>query len=196
MKVSFLKTATSAALICFSLIFASCASIPEPSKKNSNLLYGNVSFNFTCIPNNYGIPESSEKSNGIEVKFKNVKTNKTITMTTNNKGEFYRTNVPEGTYVFKSLKAKVNYGGGYEAEYIADFCKTPKESYFYFVSLGNVVMNLGKINLDISITDINYYSYYIRWDEDFDETYYNFCMEHPDSDWINKDWYTRKETTE
>lgn len=195
MKISFLKVAKLATIFCFGLLFASCASVPEPSEKNSNLLYGNVSFNFSCIPNNYGIPESSTKLNGIDVKFKNIKTGKTLTVTTNNKGEFFKANVARGTYILKSLNAKVDYGGGYAVDYGVDF-KKMRESDFYFVSVDNVVINLGKIDLDISITDINYYNAYVRWNKDFDETYYKFCDEHPTSNWISKQWFTPRETAE
>lgn len=196
MKISFLKVAKLATLLCIGFVFASCVSIPEPSEKNSNLLYGNVSFNFSCIPNNYGIPESSTKLNGIDVKFKNVKTGKTLTMTTNSKGEFFKANVPGGTYILQNLKVKVNYGGGYEEEYLANFSKYNLDSAFYFVSVDNAVINLGKIDLDISITDIKYYSWSIRWNKDFDETYYKFCEEHPTSNWISKQWFTPLETAQ
>lgn len=55
---------------------------------------------------------------------------------------------------------------------------------------------MGVINLDISITDINYYSWRVEWDKDFSEAYYKFTSEHGDSSWLNKTWYTRIETIE
>lgn len=182
------------AMLCSSLIFTGCSSIPEPKSAEDNLLYGNVNFNFSCIPNNYGIPASSTKKDGIEVNFQNIKTKRIIKMTTNNKGEFMRKNIPDGTYIMRSLKAKVNYGNGYESEYKAEFDRN--SSNFYFVSLANSVINMGVIDLDITITDINYYSWRVEWDKDFSEAYYKFSAEHPNSTWLDKDWYSRMETAE
>lgn len=139
---------------CSSLIFTGCSSIPEPKSAEDNLLYGNVNFNFSCIPNNYGIPASSTKKDGIEV----------------------------------------NYGNGYESEYKAEFDRN--SSNFYFVSLANSVINMGVIDLDITISDLNYYSYRVEWDKDFSEAYYKFSAEHPNSTWLDKDWYSRMETAE
>ncbi len=183
------------AMLCSSLIFTGCTSIPEPKTAEDNLLYGNVYFNFSCIPNNYGIPTSSTKKDGIEVNFQNIKTKRIIKMVTNHKGEFIRKNIPDGTYIIHSLKAKVNYGNGYESEYEAKFDKN-KTTNFHFISLANSVINMGVINLDISITDINYYSWRVEWDKDFSEAYYKFSTEHGDSSWLDKTWYTRMETIE
>lgn len=182
------------AMLCSSLIFTGCSSIPEPKTAEDNLLYGNVNFNFSCIPNNYGIPTSSTKKDGIEVNFQNIKTKRIIKMTTNHNGEFLRKNIPDGTYIMRSLKAKVNYGNGYESEYKAEFDRN--SSNFYFVSLANSVINMGVIDLDISITDMNYYSWRVEWDKDFSEAYYKFSTEHPTSTWLDKDWYNRAETAE
>lgn len=182
------------AMLCSSLIFTGCSSIPEPKTAEDNLLYGNVNFNFSCIPNNYGIPTSSTKKDGIEVNFQNIKTKRIIKMTTNHNGEFLRKNIPDGTYIMRSLKAKVNYGNGYESEYKAEFDRN--SSNFYFVSLANSVINMGVIDLDISITDMNYYSCRVEWDKDFSEAYYKFSTEHPTSTWLDKDWYNRAETAE
>lgn len=182
------------AMLCSSLIFTGCSSIPEPKTAEDNLLYGNVNFNFSCIPNNYGIPTSSTKKDGIEVNFQNIKTKRIIKMTTNHNGEFLRKNIPDGTYIMRSLKAKVNYGNGYESEYKAEFDRN--SSNFYFVSLANSVINMGVIDLDISITDMNYYSWRVEWDKDFSEAYYKFSTEHPTSTWLDKDWYSRAETAE
>lgn len=175
-------------------LFAGCTTISEPKNPDDNLLYGNLSFNFSCIPNNYGIPESSVKLGGIEVKYQNIETKRSIIMTTNNKGEFMRKNVPSGTYILRSLKAKVQYGNSYEAVYEAKI--NNRDSYTYFVSVANSVINVGKIDLDISITDINYYTCNIRWNNDFDLTYEKFCTEHPYSAWLEKNWFTRLETAE
>ena len=45
----------------FAAVLSSCASIPEPSEKDNNLIYGQLEFNFSCIPNNYDIPEKSSE---------------------------------------------------------------------------------------------------------------------------------------
>lgn len=49
------------AMLCSSLIFTGCASVPEPKTAEDNLLYGNVYFNFSCIPNNYGFQLPAQK---------------------------------------------------------------------------------------------------------------------------------------
>lgn len=190
MKKSLLKILCSA-VIAVSL--ASCASIPEPSEKKDNLLYGQVEFNFSCIPNNYGIPEASTEKGGIEVKFRNIKTNKTITMTTNYKGEFAKAGIPAGTYIIHSLKKKIKYASAYEAEYSATFDKN-KTTNFHFKPVSNAVVNMGKISLDISITDIGYYRWSVNWGKGYDETYNNFASHYLESAWLDKEWLTPQET--
>ena len=61
-----------------SILFFSCASIPEPSEKNIALVYGSVSLNFNGIASNHGMPESDVTKSGITVKVKNVKTKKSF----------------------------------------------------------------------------------------------------------------------
>lgn len=195
MKKSTIATMIATLCLCASVIFTGCTSVPEPKNTEDNLLYGNVYFNFSCIPNNYGIPESSTKKDGIEVKFQNIKTKRIITMTTNYKGEFMRKNIPSGTYIIYSLKSKVNYGNGYEIVYEAKFDKY-KTTNFHFMPLSNSVVNLGIIDLDISMNDINYYNWRVEWDKDFSDSYIKFCSEHENSGWINKNWYTRAESLE
>lgn len=114
-------------------------------------------------------------------------------MTTNYKGEFMRKNIPSGTYIIYSLKTKVNYENGNEYEYEAKFNKN-KTTNFHFMPLANSVVNLGTIDLNISITDINYYIWRVEWDKGFSDSYTNFCSEHENSGWINKNWYTRDES--
>lgn len=193
MKKSTTAIIIAALCLCASFIFSGCTSVPEPKNTEDSLLYGNVYFNFSCIPNNYGIPESSTKKDGIEVKFQNIKTKRLITMTTNYKGEFMRKNIPSGTYIIYSLKTKVTYGNGYEDEYEAKFDKN-KTTNFHFMPLANSVVNLGTIDLNISITDINYYIWHVEWDKGFSDSYTKFCSEHENSGWINKNWYTRDES--
>lgn len=195
MKKSTIATMIATLCLCASVIFTGCTSVPEPKNTEDNLLYGNVYFNFSCIPNNYGIPESSTKKDGIEVKFQNIRTNRIITLTTNHKGEFMRKNIPDGTYTIHSMKAKVNYGNGYEDVYEAKLDKK-KTMDFRFKPRANSVVNLGIINLNISITDIDYYNWSIEWNTDFSDAYTKFCSEHENSAWIDKDWYNSSESIE
>lgn len=180
----------------FAAVLSSCASIPEPSEKDNNLIYGQLEFNFSCIPNNYDIPEKSSEKSGIEVKFRNIKTNKIITMTTNSKGEFYHAGIPEGTYIIYSFKKTIKYGAGrYEADYSAVFDKN-KTTNFHFIPVEGTVINLGKISLEISIKDIGYYSWRVDWDKDFEKTKRYFSEHQPNSPWLDKEWITRHESLE
>ena len=192
MKKHLLKVLCSAVI---AVCFAGCASIPEPSEKYDNLLYGQVEFNFTCIPNNYQIPESSTEKYGIEVKFRNIKTNNTITMTTNSKGEFARAGIPEGTYIIQSFKKTIKYNAGYEMEFSATFDKN-KTTNFHFTPISNTVVNMGLISLDFSITEIGYYSWNVNWGKGYEGTYETFFANHMESDWLDKEWITPKESLE
>ncbi len=182
-------------LVAMTFLFAGCASVPEPSDKNTSLLYGNVEFNFTCVPNNYGIPLSSTEKAGITVWFQNIKTKKIIKLTTNAKGEILRSNVPEGTYIIHSLSKTINYGAGYKAEYIAKFDQH-KTTNFHFIPVDDSVVNLGLISLDISITDIGYYNWFVNWDYEFERVKANFLYLHRESGWLDKEWLTRRESLE
>ena len=196
MKKSILKSIIIA--LSTMMILSGCASIPEPSEKNDNLLYGNISFNFTCVPNNYGIPESNTRTDNIEIKFQNIKTKRIFSMRSNSKGEFFKAGIPAGTYRIYSFSKTITTSYGFEDCYEIKYDKNTSNS-IYFISVSNCVMNLGKIKIHINIPSVGtQYTWNGRteWDLDFDNTYYLMSVEHPDSEWLDKDWLTRAETLE
>ena len=196
MKKSILKSIIIA--LSTMMILSGCASIPEPSEKNDNLLYGNIAFNFTCAPNNWGIPEGNQRTDNIEIKFQNVKTKRIISMRSNSKGEFFKAGIPAGTYRIYSFSKTIKTQYGFEDNYEVKF-NPNKANSLYFISVANCVINLGKIDIDINIPSVGtQYTWYYRynWDKEFDETYYLMSVEHTESGWLDKDWLTRAETLE
>ena len=172
----------------------SCASLPEPSEKNDCLVYGNVAFNFTAPPNNHGIPQKNVEKNRISVTFKNIKTKKRVTLYSNSNGEIIKTGIPEGTYIVSSLKKEVTYASGYKAVYEGIFDKN--KTFFHFIPTENSVINLGVIDIEIIITDINYYRWQVSWNKDYEKARDVFRHEHPDSEWHRKTWLTPRESLE
>lgn len=180
-----------------SILFFSCASIPEPSEKNIALVYGRVSLNFNGIASNHGMPESDVTKSGITVKVKNVKTKKSYIARSNTDGEFTFAGLPEGTYSVFSITKSINAKTGFKADVEIQEIKHIKERYYFKVQEPGVI-NLGQIDINIQVTSVEvgyfYYRFYPYWKYKYNETKDFFYNNHPESDWVNEPWYEQMQT--
>lgn len=180
-----------------SILFFSCASIPEPSEKNIALVYGHVSFDFKGIASNYGIPDSNIEKRGITVKVKNVKTKKSYIARSNTDGEFTFAGLPEGTYSVHSLSKTISFASGFKSEINVEENKHIRDRYYFKVQEPGVI-NLGQLDIDIKVTNAEleyyYYNIYTYWKYKYNETKAFFYNNHPESDWVNEPWYEPMQT--
>lgn len=187
-NISLLISVTLLATILFS-----CASLPEPSEKNNNLICGNIAYDFKCIPNKYGFPEKFTKTNGIEIQIQNLDTKKTYTMTSKSNGDFSKAGLSKGVYKIIKIKKELKLENGYEQLIEVDL-RDKSWNTFEFIPMEYSVINLGKIILDIDVTsiDINYfyYKYSVSWNTGFDKVYNSFLDKNIESSWLNYKWLT------
>lgn len=179
------------------ILFFSCASMPEPSEKVKTLVYGQVSFDFKGIASNYGIPESNVEKNGITIKVKNVKSKKSYVASSNNNGEFTFSNLPKGTYSVNKLSKTISFASGFKSNIEVEEIKQIKDRYYFKVQNDGVV-NLGQIDIDIQVTnaELEYYYYriYTHWKKDYDSVRNFFNNKHYESNWNFEEWLTAAET--
>lgn len=180
------------------LLVFSCASISEPTGKNNNLIYGNISFNFKCFPNNYGFPQDYSDKNGIEVILQNMNTDKTYILTSKSNGEFSKTGLPDGIYRIKRIKKEQKMEFGYSVDIDITRDDFPLLNTFQFSPVENSAVNLGTLNLQINVTDIDpdkfTYDCKLGINNNYEQTYNIFADAHADSSWLDADWFTPQES--
>lgn len=190
--LSFVCAAFAALLVC------SCASISEPTGKNNNLVYGNISFDFKCFPNNYGFPETYSDKNGIEVVVQNMNTDKTYILTSKSNGEISKTGLPDGIYRIKRIKKEQKMEFGYSVDIDLSRDDIPLLNTFQFSPVEDSAVNLGSLKLQINVKDIDpdkfTYNYELSIINNYEQTYNIFADAHADSSWQECDWFTPQES--
>ena len=190
--LSFVCAAFAALLVC------SCASISEPTEKNNSLICGNISFNFKCFPNNYGFPENYSDKNGIEIVIQNMRTDKTYILTSKSNGEFSKTGLPAGIYRIKRIKKEQKMEFGYSVDIDVTRDDFPLLNTFQFAPVEDSAVNLGSLSLQINVTDIDpdkfTYNCELSITNNYEQTYNQFADAHPDSTWLDCDWFTPQES--
>lgn len=180
-------------LITGSLFFFSCKSIPAPAKNNNCMLYCQL---HTNIFTNISIDEVDiNKQSPMELRFRNIKTNKFIILKKGWADEYYATNIPQGTYIFHSFKTCSYLKDGSTIPYVLKLNKN-KTTNFHFIPVNNSVINLGIIKVDYKYMSSSDTSWNIYWDEEQETAYEKFKRYHPDSPWLKKEWITRHESLE
>lgn len=181
-----------AALVALS--FAGCASISESGEQTDSLLYGNIVFNFKCYPNNHGFPENDSKTNGIEIQIENLKTKKTYFINSKSNGEILRQKLPEGVYRIKKIQRGFKVVNGWADDIVIDFGNND----YRFAINANTVTNLGQIDVNIEIVNIDVTeftcrsSYYLN--KDFSKAYNTYAGNHLESSWLDAEWLSPEES--
>lgn len=173
-----------------SFLMVSCASLPEPSEKVNNLVYGKVDFNFENYTNANLLPETERMQTGVEVVIQDRKTRKTYRMSTNGNGEFFHANVPAGTYRLSKIEKTV-VGNGNEFIFGGKIDERAEVKHAYFFKVeDNYVNNMGTIDFDIKMLNVSSYNWSLRWgtEEAYKESTELFWKKHSDSDWLYKEW--------
>lgn len=180
-------------IIISSILFFSCTSIPKPTKANNCMLYCQL---YTDIYTNVDFKKvDTERKQVRELRFRNIKTNKFITLKEGRKGEYFATNIPYGTYIFHSFKSYTYLKDGTKIPYVLKLDKN-KTTNFHFIPVKDAVVNLGIIKIDFKYISSSDKSWNIYWDEDEEKSYEKFKSNHPDSPWLEKEWINRRESLE
>lgn len=181
-------------------LFFSCASIQELSEPKNDtdcLLYGKV---LSCgsvycyDPNEIDI-DKTRLSN--EIRFRNIKTNKFLVLKLNQFLEFYKTRIPNGTYIFHSFRQRWYKKDGSYFDSIVKFDKN-KTTNFHFIPVEGSVINLGEIYINLTSYEdpSEATQWHVDWDREFQKVHAEFFRRHPDSKWLGKKWMTRHESLE
>ncbi len=185
MKKSIVSLAT--ALVA-SILFASCASIPEPSKKDTSLVYGILEFNFENYTNADLLPTTEKNPSGTTVKIQNRETKKNYSLSANKNGEFLRTNIPAGNYELVSFSRTIKTFKGADINF--ENSLKDNNTHFYFSIADNCVTNMGKMIYKIDMKNTSSYRCGYSCNGDFSMTKAMFKKYHPDSLWLLEDWIT------
>lgn len=175
------KTILLFTVAAFALVFTtftSCVSIPEPSEKNQTMVYSLVDY--------YGEYDYSKSKvlnikSGIKMILENINTNRSYTLTSNSKGEFIKTGLPEGYYSIKEISCTVDY---LNRKWTMKFTPEKKSSGSRFIVKSGVT-NIGEINIK---SDLSNNKAFVTWGSDFDDVKFKFSQYHPDSGWNDQDW--------
>ena len=180
-------------LIISSYFVFSCKSIPKPTKTNSCMVYCNL---YTSIYTNVNFDNVDFDRKVVrELRFRNIKTNKFITLKEGRGGEYYATNIPHGTYIFHSFKSWTYLKDGKKIFYVLKLDKN-KTTNFHFIPVGDSVINLGVIKIDYKYISSANTDWHIYWGEDLEKSYERFERNHPDSPWLDKEWISCYESLE
>lgn len=173
-----------AAAVMAAFLFASCASIPEPSEKNQTMLYavGDLQGTYPSETRKAQVSTEHKKGN-IYLRVKNVTKNKIYTLKSNKNGEFIKTNLPEGYYKIQKVSATY-YRGQSTNSCWWQFSDTEPDARF---KIEKGVTNLGYILLKV-----NYISgrVDIQWRFSYDNAKDVFLDNHPESEWTDAVWTT------
>ena len=163
-----------------SLLFAGCASIPEPKTAESTLLYGEVQYTGKRGDN------VSELRSGIKITIENVSTRKKTTLTSNGLGIISKRDLPCGTYRIQRIEADMSYESR-----VWQFWREPDytdRNARFKIKPG--VANLGVIRIFVdyekNIVETTYADGYAQAEK-------NFRERHPDSTWSTMEWTPKAE---
>lgn len=175
--------AVALAMLCSSLIFTGCTSIPEPSEKNTTMVYALVDYYGGYDYAGTSETEITNKKSDITLILKNIRTNRNYTLTSNHKGEFIRTNIPCGYYAIKEVSANYEYS---ERSWSVKFSPDRNNPAYRF-EVSNGVTNLGHIKINANYSTENAS---VQWGTEFENVKMEFEDLHPESNWNSAEWTT------
>lgn len=174
------KTALFISSLLALILFAGCASIPEPKNSEATLLYGAARYNGLYVVGGNNRAISTVKIDGIQLIVKNVDDGMSYCFKTNANGEFAVEGLSAGNYIVKYIGTKYRCDG---KVWNLRYNVPVKDSLKFTVNGG--VTNLGRIvvNLDPDVGRD-----YVEWARDLDKVAEMFRKLHPKSKWIEADW--------
>lgn len=153
--------------------FSSCVSLPEPSEKVNNLVYGILDFR--------NIEKEKSENPEVIITIRNIDSGKSYDLSNNFKGEYIETNLPEGVYLVDGLLIN------YETEDTRWKQWWSWEKYKHYIKIQNGVTNIGIIYCRMDLIGENSD---LMIGRGFDQAEEKFSELHPDSAWFDKNWYT------
>lgn len=189
MKKSFI---TLAAVLAASIFFASCASIPEPSSKNGNLVYGNVEFYFQNYPGAKDkLPATDNSTKKVTVEIMNRDSYKFYTAKCLKNGEFSFANIPQGHYMLKQINK--SYPAGLYQVIFSSNLETSDTPYYFDVH-NDTVINLGTLSYSIEAKSETTFENGLQYAFGYPEAMSTFQQYHSDSKWCLADWINATDT--
>lgn len=168
---------TMVAALAASIFFASCASIPEPSEKNTVLVYGTAEY--------LGMYQNdvTKRKTGIKLVLKNLDNNRSYTVESNSKGEFTKFNIPTGYYSIKEISSDFIY----DDRNFTTKCEPKKTDAAARFAVKTGVTNIGHVKINVNFSDgVGYTS----WGGDFNDVKNFFYSNYPESEWNFQEWRT------
>ena len=167
--------------IISSFIFISCSSVPKTVNSGDALAIGKVTFSLKNFRPFEDVEFKGKKTDGIELTFKELDTNKIYNVKADREGFFIIKNFkPEKKYVAESVKIKVLGNSGAQTSLGINFV-VPKPFEVY----DNMVINLGDLTVDCD--GLTHYCYFKLNTYIFARQYFKDLCEEEESEWFDKE---------
>lgn len=167
------------------VLVVGCSSLPDPTEEKKTLLYGIVQFNYKNFEGNASFAANHVAYNGVKVQFKEIDTDKILTMISGTDGVFYRVGLNPGKYQLVKIEYKLEAGNAWmKVWFPAD--QNDARTMFEVVEKG--VTNLGVLdwNYDFEARQQWYY-----WKNGYDKASSIFQEHFPESNWLLEDWFNK-----
>jgi hypothetical protein len=160
------------------VLFYSCSTLPEPDRKTTSLLVGQITWSGSGYTNPDELPLNGDHYFPIELTFLCTSDNKPYIIKSDPNGFIFSTDLPSGTYMLQKVSYTYSIGSK-TAEYYATFSKSRS-----FTITTYTVRNLGK--LDVVINHSNGVHFF--GSKGYDEVKASFKNSYPSSKWLELNW--------